>query len=158
MTRQRIQNDPYSAWDSGDVKAAFRLFRSMAESGDKGAWLNLGYFYDVGLGIRKNRTEALRWYRRAYRAGDSSAASNIATVYRDEGKHRLAFQWFFRAASMNDGDAEVEVAKRLLSGVGVMKDRSRAVTVLKRAVASNRITPAGRDEAVELLKQIKSEA
>jgi TPR repeat protein len=55
MAKPQSSIDPYAAWDSGDVKTAFRLFRSQAQAGDEGAWLNLGYFYDVGLGTRRRR-------------------------------------------------------------------------------------------------------
>ncbi|WP_171160246.1 tetratricopeptide repeat protein [Usitatibacter palustris] len=137
------------------MKLAFRLFRARAESGDKNAFLNLGYFYDVGLGVRKDQAEALRWYRRAARAGDSAAASNIGTVYREAGRHRLALEWFKRAASMNDGDAEVEIAKHYLEGMGVAPHRGRAMAALRRAVASGSITDDGREEAQSLLDCMK---
>lgn len=48
----------------------------------------MGYAYDVGVGIRRNEREALRWYRRAYRDGSSTAASNISTIYRDRREFR----------------------------------------------------------------------
>jgi TPR repeat protein len=150
VAHDQFSEDPFIAWENGDVKTAFRLFRAQAEAGDENAFLNLGYFYDIGLGTRKSRTEAFRWYRRAYRRGDGAAASNIAIVYRDEGRHRLAFEWFKRAASMNDGDAEVEIAKLLMA-----KHRGSAVAALRRALASRHITEAGREEAQHVLKGLK---
>jgi uncharacterized protein len=155
VANELVANDPYAAWERGAVRTAFRLFRAQAEGGNKGAYLNLGYFYDVGLGTRKSRSEALRWYRRAYRAGDSAAASNIATVYRDEGRHRQAFEWLKRAASMRDGDAELELAKCYLAGRGVAAHRGRAISALNRALASRSITEASREDARELLNQLK---
>ena len=154
MANEKLRDDAYAAWEGGDARKAFRLFRALAEAGDKNAFHNLGYCYDVGFGTKKDRTKAFHWYLRAYRRGDSAAASNIATVYRDEGRHRLAFDWYRRAASMNDGDAEVEVAKLLMRGVGVGKHRGRAVAALKRAVASGSITEAGRQNAKGILKTL----
>jgi TPR repeat protein len=148
-------NDAHTAWEMGDVRTAFRLFREMAEAGDFHSYLNLGYFYDVGLGTSKSRTVALRWYRRAYRAGDSAGASNIATVYRDQGRHRAAFDWLRRAAAMNDGDAELEVAKCYLAGLGVARHRGHALAAIKRALASRSITEASREEAAHLSRQIR---
>jgi TPR repeat protein len=60
MTGDNMQMDPYTAWENGDLKLAFRLFVSQAATGDSGAQLNLGYFYDLGLGTRKNREKAMR--------------------------------------------------------------------------------------------------
>jgi TPR repeat protein len=54
-------------WDRGELKSAFRLFLRAARAGDSGARVNLGYFYDSGLGVKPNRDLALYWYRRAYR-------------------------------------------------------------------------------------------
>jgi TPR repeat protein len=87
-----------------------------------------------------------------------AAASNIATVYRDEGRHRLAFEWFRRATTMKDADAQVDVAKYFLSGAGVAKHRGRAVAALKRAIASKYITPFRREEAEQLLKTLSQAA
>jgi TPR repeat protein len=88
--------------------------------------------------------------------GVAASASNIATIYRDEGKHRLAFLWYRRAAGLEDGDAEVEVAKRYLAGIGVAKHLGRAVAALKRAVRTRYITPDSRAEARRLLGRLGS--
>ena len=152
MRSKGADTDPHIAWESGDLRLAFQLFSAQAAAGDDGAQLNLGYFYDVGLGTRRNREKALQWYRRAYRQGSSAAASNIATVYRDNGRPRLAFAWYKRASIMNDGDAMVEIAKRYLSGSGVRKNGEQARRFLKRAIGSKHITEAGREEAQALLR------
>src|SRR3954471_2007023 len=106
--------DAHAAWECGKLKVAFRLFLAQAKAGDSGARLNLGYFYDVGLGTRKNKAQALRWYRRAYQQGSGAAASNIANVYRDKGRVALALAWYKRAVSLKDDDAAIEVAKHYL--------------------------------------------
>jgi TPR repeat protein len=72
------------AWNRGNLRAAFRLFLKAAQGGDRAAKLNVGYFYDKGLGTRRDLTAALYWYQRAYRAGDASAATNIGTIWRSE--------------------------------------------------------------------------
>ncbi len=46
-------------WDRGKLRSAFRLFRVAAKAGDKGAQLNLGYFYDKGIGVRGDQSAAL---------------------------------------------------------------------------------------------------
>jgi uncharacterized protein len=155
MAHADSTKDPYAAWERGRLRTAFRLFAAQAKTGDSSARLNLGYFYDVGLGTRRNKAQALRWYRLAYRQGSGAAASNIATVYRDEGRPALALAWYRRAVSLKDDDAAVEVAKHYLQGSGVRKHRGLAVAALKRAIASNNITPAGREEAQRLLKRVQ---
>jgi TPR repeat protein len=51
-------------WDAGDVTRALRVFKSLALDGDTAAQLNLGYFFDRGIGVRRSETKALFWYRR----------------------------------------------------------------------------------------------
>ncbi|MDB5807088.1 MAG: hypothetical protein JWN73_4410 [Betaproteobacteria bacterium] len=145
------EDAPYAAWKKGDVRTAFRLFLAHARAGGRGHEINIGYFYDVGLGTRKNRGEVMRWYRLDYRRGSSGAASNIAMIYRDEGRHAMEVAWYQRAAALDDGDAEVEIAKYYLSGLGAPKHRGRAIAALKRAVKSRHITPDGREEAARIL-------
>lgn len=138
---------PYEAWDKGDLKRAFRLFQTQAKAGQDHAQLNLGYFYDQGLGTRVNKVKAMQWYLRAYRKGEAAAASNIATLYRDKGKPRQALAWYLRAAQLKDGDAMLDAAKYFIAGVGARRNLVVARRLLKRAVAGTCITEAGREEA-----------
>jgi TPR repeat protein len=97
-----LERKAHDAWESGRRTAAFRLYSQLATRGSGAGELNLGYFYDCGIGVRKNRALALKWYRRAYRRGSGAGASNIATIYRDEGKHRLEAQWYARAVRLKE--------------------------------------------------------
>jgi hypothetical protein len=42
-------------WDRGKLRSAFHLFLSAAKRGDPSAQHDLGYFYDVGVGVKPNR-------------------------------------------------------------------------------------------------------
>lgn len=146
-----LETRAHQAWERGDHKAAFHMYSTLAERGVSSAWVNLGYFYDCGIGVRRNRDRALYWYKRAYRSQSGAAASNIATIYRDEGKHRLEAQWYKRAYQLNDGDAAVELAKLYLSGKGVRRSARTAAAYLRRAIASSCITEEGREEAQAIM-------
>jgi TPR repeat protein len=100
------RNSPYSV----------RLFRRAAQSGDPTAADALGYAYDIGQGIRRDKGLALKWYRRAARMGNTVATSNIATVFRDGGNLRRAHQWLLRTVEMGDGDAAVSAGYGYLYG------------------------------------------
>jgi uncharacterized protein len=109
---------------------------------------NIGYYYDRGVGVRRDARQALFWYRAVWRKhGYESAANNIASIYRDRKDHRRAFVWYRKAAEAGDGDAFVEIAVRYLRGQGVRKDASCGVELLRRAIRSTRITESGRDDA-----------
>ena len=148
---EAMVHEAHDAWDAGRLKDAFRLFTRNAEAGSIHAMLNLGYFHDAGIGTRVDKAEALRWYKRAHRLGEMAAAANIATVYQEMGNLRLMVAWYRRAIDMHDDDACVDLAKCLLDGIGVRRSFEEAVRLLRRAAASDRITPAGREEAQAML-------
>ncbi len=107
--------------------AALRLFQSAVdESGGKEGAFSLGYAYDNGLGTKPSRLLALYWYRRAARNGSSTAAFNIATVYRDFYDFRTMFRWWVRAAKMDDGDAAENTGYCYQYGIGVRRNVLKA--------------------------------
>jgi TPR repeat protein len=127
---------------------AVRLLRAAAQGGISEAYDSLAYAYDVGLGVRANRAEAERWYRRAYRSGSSMCAGSLAIIYRDAGDLRSAFRWYRRAAALKDGDAMVDVAYCYQYGIGVRKNVLAAQRVYRSAMSSRDITAYGREEAM----------
>jgi TPR repeat protein len=108
----------------------------------------LGHAYDIGQGVRRNTALAIKWYRRAVERGETIAAANMATVYRDRGQLRVAHQWYIRAMDMHDGDAAVDAGYGYLYGVGVRRDLRSAKRLLRVAVRSTLITESGREEAL----------
>lgn len=157
-TLATIVESAHAAWEAGDLKLARQLFERAAAAGDAGSLVNLGYFYDEGIGAMPDKALAMRLYKRAYRKGDAAAASNIAILYREQGRRRLSFQWFARAAQLKDGDAEVELAKLLATGTGVRRSLALALQAAERARTSGFITPAGREEAISVLAALRGAA
>jgi TPR repeat protein len=131
-----------------DRARAAEWMERAARAGDPSAMHNIGYYYDRGVGVRRDPRRALFWYRAVWRKHRyESAANNIASIYRDRKDYRRAFVWYRKAADAGDGDALVEVAVRYLRGRGVRKNAARGVALLRRAIRSNRITESGRDDA-----------
>jgi TPR repeat protein len=87
---------------------AFRLLKGAAERGHGEAASSLGYAYDVGLGTKRNKHQAVRWYKQDVSNGGTTGAANLATIDRDSGDLRRAFGWWMRAAAVGDGDAMVD--------------------------------------------------
>jgi TPR repeat protein len=146
-----VEMRAHAAWEAGQPRRALRLFAQGAGDGIVGCVLMLGYFHDEGIGTRVDKAKAMSLYRRAWRRGYLGAASNIAILYREQGRHRMEFAWFDRAARMGDGDAEVELAKLLLAGRGIPASVRQAAKHLRAALRSELITEAGREEAKKLL-------
>jgi len=143
-------------WDAGNTRRAFKLLSMAVEQGDLSALLNLGYFYDHGIGVAKNEKKALQLYKRAARHGDTAAMSNIGTVYRDWGNFRRARFWFVKAFENGDGDAALELAKIYLKR-NAREDITRASKYLHLVIGSESVTEASVEEAEFLLESKGSE-
>jgi uncharacterized protein len=128
------------------AKAA-QWFRLAAEHGSAPAQNSLGVLLSDGNGVRKSVEEALLWLRKAFRAGDSCAAHNIAITYRENGDLKPAFKWFRRAAGAGDGDALIQVGIHYYWGKGVRKNPRAAVRCFRAARKAKNISGLGRDDA-----------
>lgn len=144
-----------SAWDSGDLTTAFEMFSQAAETGDASCQLNLGYFYDCGLHVAPDRRLARQWYHRAYRQGEASAASNIATLFRDVCDYGRMIWWWRAAIRMGDDDALLELGRCYELGRGVPLDRDRAKQHYERLLDSSHTTEASREAAQQQLKGLR---
>ncbi|HEX9724115.1 MAG TPA: tetratricopeptide repeat protein [Vicinamibacteria bacterium] len=138
--------------DKGDLKRAFRIFLAAAKDGDVSSQVNVGYFYDEGLGVKANPGKARCWYMRAYRRGDAAAATNIGINLRSEGKWRQALRWFEKAVELGNDDAALDIAQTLLSEKGSVP---RAVRYLKRVVNSDNVSEASKEAARKLLRKYR---
>jgi TPR repeat protein len=85
--------------------------------------------------IDQNFALAIYWAKKAVAQGDSSAAFNLATIYRDLGKPRLAFRWYQRAGSMGDIDAFLHIGLCNLFDFGTKHDFSAALSAFERVTA-----------------------
>ena len=147
-----------TAEEAGNYELARQSFERAASLGNADCLSRLAYMFDVGLGVEVDKSHAMRLYKRAWRRGSHVAPNNIAILYREQGRHRLMFQWFVRAANSDDGDALVEIAKCYLHGTGVRRSAQKALRMLASAVNSNCITEAGREEAQAMLDDLRPRA
>jgi TPR repeat protein len=82
--------------------------RERAQKGDPEAQFNLAKNYEAGRGgLKKDYTEAERWYRRAAEQGDPFAQASLALLFRF-GKgvaqdYVEAYKWFYLASSRTSG-------------------------------------------------------
>jgi TPR repeat protein len=85
--------------------------------------------------------------RRAFRAGDTCAAQNIAITYRQIGDLRAAVKWFRKSADAGDGDALIQLGIHYYWGMGVRKNPKAAVRCFRIATKAKHISEGGRDDA-----------
>ena len=95
---------------------AAELYRRAAEGGDRAAACNLGYLYEIGVGVDQSWTEAVKWYRQAVEESYPRAQYNLAWCY-EHGKGvsrdlKRARELYQAAAQQEYGGAQ-EAADRL---------------------------------------------
>jgi TPR repeat protein len=141
-----------AAEDAGDYGAALRAFERGAALGCDGCLSRLAHMHDCGTGTPVNKPLAMRIYRRLWRATRSTlAAGNLAVLYRELGKPRRMVDWYHRAAMAGDGDAQLDMAKCYLDGIGVKRDAGTAMRWLAMAEGSEFISDLGRTQARALI-------
>lgn len=156
MTKAQNSNEIFrradAAWERGQNKAALKLFLQAARLGNASAQHNVGYFYDEGIGTKKNLGRALSWYKKAWRNDRQTGTSiNIAKLYEAKGQSHLAVVWWKKAVAENDGDAALGLAKFYLHRA-TARDTERARSLLMLVKAA-RATDDARREAAKLLSQ-----
>ncbi|HTQ86873.1 MAG TPA: hypothetical protein VMI93_11720 [Candidatus Solibacter sp.] len=138
--------------EEGKMRAAFRLMLAAAKLGNCSAQTNVGNYYDDGRGVRRNRSAAFYWFKRAYRRRDSTAAHNIGCVWRREGKSLRSLYWFSRAVKLGDEESNLDIGKHFLYNE---KNPRKAIVHFKRVRPTGWVSEAGAEEAAKLLKEAK---
>ena len=115
--------DAVAAYNTGDYTTALRLIRPLAEQGDSGAQLKIGYMYAHGEGVPRDYVEGVRWYRRAAEQGHGSAQDSLGfSYYRGEGvpqNYSEAAKWFRLAADQGLGNSQNKLGLIYEDGEGV---------------------------------------
>lgn len=142
------------AWDAGKKKLAFQLFLTAARNGEEDAFNSVGYFFDHGIGVKKDPINAYAWYRRAAMRGNLAGCLNLGVWFRDVGNLRRSKFWFEKAYAQGDGSAAYELGKIYLSQRSG-RSAQRALQYLTVAVKSKYISTDECEEAKKLLAKME---
>ena len=115
----------------------FALTLVNAEKGQGQAMLNLGIFYEEGVGVGRNFSKALEWYQKAAEAGEGDGYMRVGRCYEvglgaaaDMGKAVAAFE---QAAALEHVPAFSKLAGVYLNGRGAAKDETKGFSLLTKA-------------------------
>ena len=79
------------AKDRTTAKESFSILLNLDPTNYPAAATTLGYLYADGLGVEKNNTEAVKWYRKAAEQGYAGAQANLGVMYENgRGVKRVA--------------------------------------------------------------------
>lgn len=120
--------------------AALKWYRASASQGNRQAQNSLGVILSSGGEISKDLPGAIYWLKLAIAQGDSTAAFNLATIYRDMGKPKLAFRWYQKSGAMGDNDANLQIGLCQLFGFGARQDFASALSSFERVITCDPTT------------------
>lgn len=124
---QDPEREALEAFEAHDYFRAIKLWNLMALYDHVGAFKNLAYAYEEGLGVEPNMQEALKYYRLAARGGSVDAQAHLAALLINgvagELFHlREGHFWLVKAAMNGHTPSQYELAKKLELGMGVPGD------------------------------------
>ena len=131
---------------------------NQAEGGDPAAQLQVGYYYEVGLGVKQDKAKALKWYNKSAQQGNREAIKNLVRLIMDDLGADPDEEWRERlftamnAAQNGDVKAQLEIGKMFFSGNRVKQDLARAEGWFTKA--ANQGCPESR-EYLERIEQAK---
>jgi uncharacterized protein len=119
------------AAQAGDLAAAIRVWRPLAEKGDPRAQYSIGKLYGYGEGgLKRDDSEAVRWYRKAAEQGHNFAQFDLAVRYTNgQGVVKSgteAVKWYEKSAAQGVVDAQFNLGQLYLRGDLIEKDIAKA--------------------------------
>jgi TPR repeat protein len=147
----RYFDKAYQFYEKGMPEEAFSWFLKGAEAGDTSCMIWVGVLYGDGVKEDTKNKKEISWYERAWNNGELSAANNLAIVYKNKKHYSEAEHWFKEAICAGDGDANLELAKMLIS---LGREYKEVRSYLTATIESIYVTEGSIEEAQTLLKSI----
>jgi len=121
-----------------DARKDFLEIKAKAETGDAESQMKLGLKFDLGSGVKTDKAEAAKWYRKAAEQGNADAQYFLGSMYaagqgvqKDEAE---AVKWYRKAAEQGNAAAQVHLGIMYANGRGVPRDEFEAVKWFRKAV------------------------
>ena len=129
----------FAAYGRRDYPAALTALRAAAAKGNADAMHRLGYMYEDGIGVASDKTEAVRWYRKAVDRSHIKAMLKLAWLYQTgSGTAKNlpeAFRLYRRAADKGNAAAMFNVGIFYQNARGVARSLTQAALWYQSAAA-----------------------
>ncbi len=147
----------YQALEGERYGEALPIFKELAaQRGQSSAKNNLGYMYENGFGVRRNLSEAVRWYELAVAEADNNAVAHTNLGFmllygRGTSQDLVRASKLFRlAADRGDARAQYYLGTAYEKGLGVRLDTAEAIRLYKLSADQ------GNKQAAERLSALNS--
>ena len=155
MNMTTSREEPYLAaqrsFDKKRFTEAFALYEDLAKAGDPRCQVLVGWMYNEGLGVKRDKEKAVNWFERAASMGSKEGAFYCGKSALAFGQYREALSWFHKAAVQEYGPALLWLGLSYVRGLGVSIDFDKGVKYLERAAATGNL-PARRELALLMIR------
>ncbi len=108
------------------LRRAFSCYKNAAIQGDSIGQLRVGMFYQLGIGTKKNLSEAMIWIKKAADQGNSEAQYQMARIF-DFGlgiprNSQEAWPWYILAGNQGNTQSQKRLGQIYMHGHGVEVD------------------------------------
>lgn len=129
--RQTMRHEAGRAMREHAPYLAIRLWKQLAEAGDRDAAYRLGLMYDTGDSQQRDTNLAVYWYRHAALAGEIHAQHNLGVAYvKGDGVAmdvNKAIKWWTLAARSGNADSQYNLGILYAAGeYGIKQDIEQA--------------------------------
>jgi uncharacterized protein len=129
--------DGFAAYEAENYTLAIKLFRTAAANESTGAYLNLGIFYEDGIGVEKSDVQAFQWYQKSANAGDKVGQYKLGVFYmlgRGTGKSvEKSSTWLIKAADQGQIRAQYLVGLMHYHGEGAVQSFDEAAKWFRKS-------------------------
>lgn len=120
-----------------NYKKAFPYLLTAANMGDPHCQNLVGYCFDIGLGVEKDKSLAFYWYKYAAENDDIEGIYNLALFYSkdkaDKLNNKKAFSLYKKAAERGDAPSQCNLAIAYLDGEGTKRNEEEGLKWMKKA-------------------------
>lgn len=134
---EKCYGTPLDSVTKSRIQKVIPDFQALAERNDPFAQTFLGFCYDRGIGVKKDKRQAIELFTKASEQGSPTAQTQLGSYYEDGtgvGRNlKKASELFLKAAEQGFDVAEVQLGYYYEEGIGVEQDSRRAIELYTKA-------------------------
>jgi uncharacterized protein len=116
---------------AGRRPTKFERLLPLARKGDPYAQNYIGYCHSVGYGVPKSVQLAARWFKKAVKGGDTTAAYNLAL----QSSPRAEYKLYRIGAEVGDAKCQNNLGVMYSEGIGTKRNFRKAIEYWRLAAA-----------------------
>ncbi|MBX9456255.1 MAG: SEL1-like repeat protein [Rhizobium sp.] len=131
-----------------NYEQARRWYQKSVDLGNSYAYSNMAWLAIYGNGETQDMQKGMRMMERAANAGNSYAQASLGWIYREgyggiAKNHKLAFDWYMKAALQDYANAQASVGYLLREGLGVDRDHAKSLEFYRKAALQGDVNAMG---------------